>query len=279
MGEIPTDISDNCTLVESEASNTMITNAESSSTGTQVFIILDRETEMENELARARSEIDRVNNEKSRHRNENIQLKMKITQLEDQAATSRREIKAKVLEKIKKNTSKEAASKSTQSTNTSYEQMDKEHRKQDNKLLHIQESLETKTKEYTKVNNDKKNLQQQVKQLQDHEKVLRKLLEDSDLKIKEAQRINLNSPSELQEDGTMHILANDIHKLINDRFDKIEDNIGQLINDKLADKITKFQQIESKIDEAIGNNKSYADAAQTSDATNLTNLIKLSKNE
>ena len=74
---------------------------------------------------------------------------------------------------------------------------------------------------------------------------------------------------------------NDLQKLIDERFDKIEENIDNLITKKIAENTQmEVKDIEAKIDAAIHQTKSYAATLQTMlEASNLTNIIKETKNE
>ena len=78
-------------------------------------------------------------------------------------------------------------------------------------------------------------------------------------------------------------LTIDIHNLINDRFDKIEESIDRIITQKLADsyKIAQVEQIESKIDKVINHNESYASKLKdhNKEVNNISNIIKASKND
>ena len=69
-------------------------------------------------------------------------------------------------------------------------------------------------------------------------------------------------------------------KLINERFNKIEENIDQLITKKLAKNSKKVEQIEAKINEALDKNNSYADTLKSNlEVNNFAAVIKTTKND
>ena len=102
---------------------------------------------------------------------------------------------------------------------------------------------------------------------------LHKLIEERDERFQEEQTI--------AKFGTINQPNDDLQKLINERFDKIEENIDNLIIKKIAANTQiEVKDIEAKIDAAIHQNKSYAATLQaTLEASNLTNIIKETKNE
>ena len=131
-----------------------------------------------------------------------------------------------------------------------------------------------KTKNYTKISNDNKILQQQNKQLRDQTEVLYKSLEEREEMIQEAQ-IKAKSDTTNQP-------INDLQKLINERFDKIEENIDNLITKKITEntQIIDVKEIQAQINSPIHQNKSYAASLQTTlEANNITNIIRETKNE
>ena len=68
--------------------------------------------------------------------------------------------------------------------------------------------------------------------------------------------------------------------LISERFNKIEENIDQLITKKLAENSKEVGQIESKINEALDKSDSYAGTLQIKlEVSNLANVIKTTKND
>ena len=114
-----------------------------------------------------------------------------------------------------------------------------------------------KTKNYTKISNDNKIVQQQNKQLRDQTEVLYKSLEEREEMVQEAQ-IKAKSDTTNQP-------INDLQKLINERFDKIEENIDNLITKKITEntQIIEVKEIQAQIDSPIHQNKSYAASLQT----------------
>ena len=145
--------------------------------------------------------------------------------------------------------------------------------------IKTKDTLLDSMKNYTKINNDNKVLQQQVKQLRDQDEIHRKLLEKRDEKNKEVQTITTNPTN----DKSTTKLSEDIQKLINERFDTIEKNIDKLVTRKITEssQLVQVEKLEAKLDEVIINNKSYAETVNNyrSEATNLANVIKESKND
>ena len=131
-----------------------------------------------------------------------------------------------------------------------------------------------KTKNYTKISNNNKILQQQNKQLRDQTEVLDKSLEEREEMVQEAQ-IKAKSDTTNQP-------INDLQKLINERFDKMEEHIDNLITKKITEntQIIEVKEIQAQIDSPIHQNKSYAASLQTTlEANNITNIIRETKNE
>ena len=104
--------------------------------------------------------------------------------------------------------------------------------------------------------------------------VLHKSIEERDERFQEAQTI--------AKAGTTNQSNDDLQTLINERFDKIEENIDHLISTKIAENMQTIEvkDVDAKIDAAIHQNKSYATTLQTAlEASNLTNIRKETKNE
>ena len=69
-------------------------------------------------------------------------------------------------------------------------------------------------------------------------------------------------------------------KLLNERFNQIEENIEQLITKKLAQNSKGIEQIEAKINEALNKKNSYADTLKSNlEVNNLATVIKTTKND
>ena len=69
-------------------------------------------------------------------------------------------------------------------------------------------------------------------------------------------------------------------KLINEGFNKIEENIDRLITKKLAENSKEVEQVEANINEARDKNNSYADKLKSkSEINNFAAVIKTTKND
>ena len=102
--------------------------------------------------------------------------------------------------------------------------------------------------------------------------VLHKSIEERDERFQEAQTI--------AKAGTTNQPNDDLQTLINERFDKIEENIDHLISTKRAENMQTMEvkDVGARIDAAIHQNISYATTLQTAlETSNLTNIIKESK--
>ena len=131
-----------------------------------------------------------------------------------------------------------------------------------------------KANNHTKIRNENKILQQQNKQLRDQMEVLHKSIEEREERFQEAQTI--------AKAGTTNQPNDDLQTLINERFDKIEENIDHFISTKRAENMQTMEvkDVEVKVDAAIHQTKSYATTLQTAlEASNLTNIRKETKNE
>ena len=137
----------------------------------------------------------------------------------------------------------------------SYDTLKIEHKKLNKMLDDAQDKLEKVTSDRAKINGDNKILNQQLQQLRDHEVDLRNLIEDRDETIKKFKAKPSFSETDPMNatccDDTIPSLSNDIQKLINERFDKIEENIDHLITQKLSQnsKNVLVEQIEAKLNE------------------------------
>ena len=89
------------------------------------------------------------------------------------------------------------------------------------------------TDENTTINSVKNQRHQQVHVHRDNEVALRKLVEDRDKKIKEME-IQIKKDT-ITIDQSNKGSENNLQELINERFDKIENNIESLIENKLAE--------------------------------------------
>ena len=109
------------------------------------------------------------------------------------------------------------------------------------------------------------------------------LIDDHEETIKELKaNINDYNPMMTCYENSIPYLSNDIQKLINKRFDKIEENIDHLISQKIAENTTvaQVEKIEAKLNEAVDNNNSYGNTLKKNlENTNLVNIIKDTKND
>ena len=103
--------------------------------------------------------------------------------------------------------------------------------------------------------------------------VLHKSIEERDERFQEEQTI--------AKAGTTNQPNDDLQTLINERFDKIEENIDHHISTKIAENMQTMEvkDVEAKIDAASHQNKPYATLQTTLEASNLTNIRKETKNE
>ena len=74
--------------------------------------------------------------------------------------------------------------------------------------------------------------------------------------------------------------SNEIQAVINERFDKIEVTIDQLITKKLKENSRGVEQIEANICDVLHKNKTYADSLKNDlTITNLATVMKTTKND
>ena len=226
------------------------------STGTQTSInfktniqLTDEKTKIENELMTNSDELQRVYNEKAKQKNVNLHLKRTIENLDDQVKMFREKFESQSIQISPHHNTGNLTSMSTQ-TEQETEQ-------------------ETSNNSYL---------------LAEKVRFLEKELEISSSKQNDYQVAN-NALSEADNKiyNDVPNLTIDVHNLINDRFDKIEESIDRIITQKLADsyKIAQVEQIESKIDKVINHNESYASKLKdhNKEVNNITNIIKASKND
>ena len=122
----------------------------SSSTQTSITFktneqLIDEKEKTEHELTTKSEELQRVYDEKTKHKNENLRLKRTVENLEDQ------------LGKIRKKSDSQGIQTSSHTTGVvTITQAECE-----TKMTRIQESLAKKTKECTEIHNNNKNLIQQ----------------------------------------------------------------------------------------------------------------------
>ena len=172
---------------------------------------------------------------------------------------------------------------SVQTNNTIFEdyaKLNKDH-KTLNKILNDNKAiLNKKTKEHAKIIGENQTLQQQFNISREKEENLRNLLEEREKTIDETQS-KLNEIEQTHENhGTNVLNGKVLTKLINERFNKIEANIDQLITKKLAKNSKEVEQIEPKINEALDKNNSYADTLKSNlEVNNFAAVIKTIKND
>ena len=241
-------------LTESKSDNNVL--KESSlvhiSTGTQTSInfktniqLIDEKTKIENELMTNSDELQRVYDEKKQQNNVNLHLKRTIENLDDQVKTFREKFESQSIQISPHHNTGNLTSMSTQT------------------------EQETSNNSYL---------------LAEKVRFLEKELEVSSSKQNDYQVAN-NALSEAGNKICNDVpnLTIDVHNLINDRFDKIEESIDRIITQKLADsyKIAQVGQIESKIDKVINHNESYASKLKdhNKEVNNISNIIKASKND
>ena len=144
--------------------------------------------------------------------------------------------------------------------------------------MDTQALLDKKTKEHLSAKHDKNTLTEQLQQLRDHDEILRNLVEDRERTADEALA-KLIAYENMGEGNTSSKSSTDLENLINQRLDKIEESIDQLITNKLTESSKQVEQIEAKIDGVIGNNKSFAESITDNLTVNsITSAIKTNKN-
>ena len=148
------------------------------------------------------------------------------------------------------------------------------------KHIESKDSLLENMKNNSKKANENKILNQQVKQLREQEEIMQNHLEKRDEKIRDLQSMK-NLEGTLTENKSNHA-SNDMHKLINERFDKIEKSIDQLVSQKIRQHspMIQVEKLETKLEEVISNNQSYADKInQKLEANTIASIMKETKNE
>ena len=172
---------------------------------------------------------------------------------------------------------------SVQTNNTIFEdyaKLNKEHKTLDKILNDNKEILNKMTKKHAKIIGENQTLQQQFNISREQEENLRNLLEEREKTIDETQS-KLNEIEQTHENHGSNVLNGKVlTKLINERFNKIEENIDQLITKKLAKNSKEVEQIEAKINEALDKNNSYADTRKSNlEVNNFAAIIKTTKND
>ena len=226
------------------------------STGTQTSInfktniqLTDEKTKIENELMTNSDELQRVYDEKTKQKNVNLHLKRTIENLDDQVKMFREKFESQSIQISPHHNTGTLTSMSTQTEQETEQETSNNSYLLAEKVRFLEMELEissSKQNDYQVANN---------------------ALSEADNKIY----------------NDVPNLTIDVHNLINDRFDKIEESIDRIITQKLADsyKIAQVEQIESKIDKVINHNESYASKLKdhNKEVNNITNIIKASKND
>ena len=210
------------------------------SISTQACIISETEMETENKISCLMTELDRLNDEKSKQRIIIAQLKEKTQDFEEQS---------------------------------------KENEGLSKRLSDLKVKLDNKVKENNNFTSKNKTLQTQLEVMREHETHLELILEEREKTIDETH----TKLVEMEQADTINNNINpslDLKKLINDRFNKIEDSIHSIITKKLAESTSGVQQIEAKIEEVIDINKTYATTLKSgSDSNKISTIIKATKND
>ena len=121
-----------------------------------------------------------------------------------------------------------------------YDNLHEKHDILDKELSEAQENLHIKTKEFNKKNGENKSLSEQLKASRDHEEVLRNPVEEREKTITAKQmelaEIYMDNVKQNPDFITASVpLSTNLEKLFNDRFDKIEQSIDQLVTKKVEE--------------------------------------------
>ena len=118
--------------------------------------------------------------------------------------------------------------------------------------------------------------------IHEHEENLNSLINDREKTIDEIQtKLNETKPTQENHGNNINNVLTDhlLTKLINEGFNKIEENIDRLITEKLAKKSKEVEQTEANINEALDKNNSYADKLKNNlEVNNFATVIKTTKN-
>ena len=128
-------------------------------------------------------------------------------------------------------------------------------------LESMQNLLNEKTAEALKIDEENKSLQNKIIQVS---------AENS--KLKDSAK-KLEKPSSKEDQS-----HTDVESRLNQRLDKIEHTLDQLVTKKLGDSLKEVTQIGAKIDEVITSNKTFAECAGANVTNSLTAAFRASKN-
>lgn len=152
-----------------------------------------------------------------------------------------------------------------------------------NKIKSLENELSFKTAEYERLFYENTTLIQQNKTLREQKNDLSNRLDMHDEAIDESQaKLHLTGEGINNRKNTMPTLSIDIKNMINERFDRMEENIDHIITQKLANntQAVHVDRLETKLNEAISCNATYADKLKKNlEASNLASIIKETKND
>ena len=265
VGEIHKDIHENCTLVENSADRNQPKKPEE---------------ENSNFLATASTQTDlKMAKYSSSSSEELLTHKVRCLEKELEICNNKR------LTKFRKTCDKNKKTISVQTTNSifeAYDKLEREHKTQEKILRDNKQRLNNENADHTRIIDENHTLQQQVNLLREHEENLNSLINDREKTIDEIQtKLNETKPTQENHGNNINNVLTDhlLTKLINEGFNKIEENIDRLITEKLAKKSKEVEQIEANINEALDKNNSYADKLKNNlEVNNFATVIKTTKN-
>ena len=147
------------------------------------------------------------------------------------------------------------------------------------KSLH--EQLQSAINDKVKLNERIKGLEDEEEKTQNRLRMQGKLLQDSRKKLEEREADLKAQQTKFEEAGNPDFdnLAK-LEQCMNNRLDKIENSIDQLITKKLSENLKEVNQIGAKIDEVITNNnkKTFAECVGGNVTDSLTAAFRANKN-
>ena len=286
VGSIHQDILENCS-----APLKFSTSTRTSTTFKSIDELIEENKKTSNELMIKLDELERVYDEKTKLRNDNLHLKSTIGSLEDQIKTMR--------EKAESHGKKKLSNHQESGITEAYDRLNIEHKMLDLEMTETQKCLEEKTFELTRLLNENKTLHQKINVADKEEIILRNDINDRDKNIKDLQTIKDTHIDK----NNMPITLNDVQSLISDKFNKIEEHIDRLIVQKISEssklvqtdqvdekRLEKFEEkIDEKLNTILDQNKTYSASVKNSEPpgsdipfkvnTDFRTIMKQTRNE
>ena len=202
--------------------------------------------DLDNQLEAAKNELNRVNDSLTAQKNENHLVSQKLQAEKQECNTAIRKVTA--LEEDNQNLEHRLrvqgnilASERKKRSSITKESSDTEIKKVRTQLESMQTLLDEKEKEVLTLEAEKKTMCDKIA-----------ALTAENTKFRE-QDDNREKCSSVEIEGAQKLV--DIEALLNERLDKIENNIDSIITKKLNESIKEVNNIGEKIDSAITNNK------------------------